>query len=97
MNSKKSALWPALIPLFLVIIYTIPSSAQEYGSRLGAIRHGGLVSFDPQGSATGHTVKLLQASALTDPVTVEVLPLTGLVRFHYSDFERPPVSEDDFD
>ena len=55
------------------------------------------VSFDPQGSATGHTVKLLQASALTDPVTVEVLPLTGLVRFHYSDFERPPVSEDDFD
>jgi hypothetical protein len=30
------------------------------------------------------------------PFTIEVLPLTGLVRFYDSDFRRPVVTEDDF-
>lgn len=54
------------------------------------------VTFDPLGSATGHTLHLVQAPAQT-PMTIEVLPLTGLVRFHYDEYERPVVSEEDFD
>ena len=54
------------------------------------------VTFDPLGSATGHTVSLLQAPNET-PATVEVLPLTGLIRFHYDEYERPTMTEDDFD
>jgi len=54
------------------------------------------VSFSPLGSATGHTVTLRQSPADT-LTTIEVLPLTGLVRFHYSDFEREVVTEEDFD
>jgi Tfp pilus assembly protein FimT len=53
-------------------------------------------SFSPLGSATGHTINLTQAPNET-MTTVEVLPLTGLVRFHYMDFERDVVTEDDFD
>jgi len=54
------------------------------------------VSFNPVGSATGHTMQLVQAphEGIT---TVEVLPLTGLVRFHDGVYEREPVTEDDFD
>jgi len=53
------------------------------------------VAFSPLGSATGHTINLVQqpAEAVT---TIEVLPLTGLVRFHYSDFQREIALEDDF-
>lgn len=53
------------------------------------------VAFSPLGSATGHTINLVQqpAQAVT---TIEVLPLTGLVRFHYSDFQREVALEDDF-
>lgn len=53
------------------------------------------VAFSPLGSATGHTINLMQP--LTEAVTtIEVLPLTGLVRFHYSDFQREIALEDDF-
>jgi prepilin-type N-terminal cleavage/methylation domain-containing protein len=53
-------------------------------------------SFDPQGSATGHTLTLVQA--ITElPTTIEVLPLTGLVRFHEGNFQRELVTEEDFD
>lgn len=54
------------------------------------------VSFSPLGSATGHTLNLVQAP-MENITTVEVLPLTGLVRFHYSDYEREAVTEEDFD
>ena len=53
-------------------------------------------SFSPLGSATGHTINLMQ-SPLETITTIEVLPLTGLVRFHYSDFQRELVTENDFD
>ncbi len=54
------------------------------------------VSFTPLGSATGHTINLM--SSPTEKVTtVEVLPLTGLVRFHYMDYQRDIVTEEDFD
>ncbi|MCB9916386.1 MAG: hypothetical protein H6828_14755 [Planctomycetes bacterium] len=54
------------------------------------------VTFDPLGSATGHTLQLVQHPSEM-PMTIEVLPLTGLIRFHYDEFERPVVSEEDFD
>lgn len=54
------------------------------------------VAFSPLGSATGHTITLRQAPANT-LTTVEVLPLTGLIRFHYGEFEREVVTEEDFD
>jgi len=54
------------------------------------------VGFNPLGSATGHTVNLVQYPS-ENRTTIEVLPLTGLVRFHYVDFQREVVSEEDFD
>ncbi|MFT7486695.1 MAG: prepilin-type N-terminal cleavage/methylation domain-containing protein [Candidatus Paceibacteria bacterium] len=54
------------------------------------------VSFNPLGSATGHTLNLVQAPIET-VTTVEVLPLTGLVRFHYEEYQREVVTEEDFD
>lgn len=54
------------------------------------------VAFNPLGSATGHTINLVQRP-LETMTTIEVLPLTGLVRFHYMEYEREPVTEDDFD
>jgi hypothetical protein len=54
------------------------------------------VSFNPLGSATGHTLNLVQAPIET-VTTVEVLPLTGLVRFHYEECQREVVTEEDFD
>ncbi len=49
MNYTKCAIWPAVVPLLLVMGFTNPSAAQEYGARLGSVRKGGLVSFEPQG------------------------------------------------
>lgn len=54
------------------------------------------VAFSPVGSATGHTLKLVQAP-MESVTTVEVLPLTGLVRFHDGEFIRPILTEEDFD
>ncbi len=53
-------------------------------------------SFNPLGSATGHTINLVSSPNETIS-TIEVLPLTGLIRFHYEDFRRDLVTEDDFD
>jgi prepilin-type N-terminal cleavage/methylation domain-containing protein len=54
------------------------------------------VSFSPVGSATGHTVYFVQAP-MESVTTVEVLPLTGLVRFHDGVYLRDEVTEEDFD
>jgi len=53
------------------------------------------VSFDPLGRATDHTVTLVHTTYDT-VMTVEVLPLTGLVRFHDGHFQRPLLEEADF-
>lgn len=55
------------------------------------------VRFDAVGSSNAHTVVLEQQGA--DPVqsTIEVLPLTGLIRFHQGIFERELVEDGDFD
>ena len=52
--------------------------------------------FSPLGSATGHTINLVQAPS-REATTIEVLTLTGLVRFYYHEYQRPPVSEEDFE
>lgn len=54
------------------------------------------VNFSPVGIANGHTLKLVQAP-MESVTSVEVLPLTGLVRFHDGEFERDVVTEEDFD
>jgi prepilin-type N-terminal cleavage/methylation domain-containing protein len=53
------------------------------------------VRFDPLGSATDHSITITQRQ-YEAIYTIEVLPLTGLVRFHYEDYHRLPVTEDDF-
>jgi len=58
------------------------------------------VRFDPLGSATDHSITIQQIrndQALIGSIyTIEVLPLTGLIRFHYEDYRRPPVDDGDF-
>ena len=53
------------------------------------------VQFDPLGSASDHRVHLVQ-----DPdehrYTIEVLALTGQIRFHDGEFEREPPKDGDF-
>jgi len=54
------------------------------------------VAFDPQGRATDHLV-VLQHTVLETFYTVEVLALTGLIRFHYDEyFDREPPDPNDF-
>jgi prepilin-type N-terminal cleavage/methylation domain-containing protein len=76
-----------------------PDSIELERVTIDGIQYGSgkvFVSFSPLGSATGHTVSLRQAPSET-PMTVEVLPLTGLIRFYYEEFQRQPVTEEDFD
>jgi len=53
------------------------------------------VTFDPLGRAVDHTVTL-KHQIYNTTMTVEVLPLTGLVRFHDGEFQRPVLMESDF-
>ena len=53
------------------------------------------VSFDSVGRATDHTVTLVHTRYET-VMTIEVLPLTGLVRFHDGLFQRQVLEEGDF-
>ena len=53
------------------------------------------VTFDPLGRAVDHTVSLMH-TIYNNTMTVEVLPLTGLVRFHGGEFQRPILMESDF-
>ena len=53
------------------------------------------VTFDPLGRAIDHTVTLMH-TVYGNSMTVEVLPLTGLVRFHDGEFQRPILDEGDF-
>lgn len=56
------------------------------------------VRFDALGRASDHTISVAQSGLGAIPAiyTIEVLPLTGLVRFHYSEYRREPVTEDEF-
>ena len=55
-----------------------------------------LIRFDPTGSASEHYVVLTQP-AYENHFTVEVLALTGLVRFHDGIFQREPPQDQDFE
>ena len=54
------------------------------------------VNFDALGSTNNHTVVLYQR-LFDRSFTVEVLGLTGLIKFHDGVFEREPAEEPDFD
>jgi len=54
-----------------------------------------VVRFDPLGAASDHSVVLVQLP-WENLYTVEVLALTGLVRFHDGEFEREYPKESDF-
>lgn len=53
------------------------------------------VSFNPLGASSEHTVELHHRPT-DNSYTVEVLALTGLIRFHEGSFERDIVDEGDF-
>lgn len=55
------------------------------------------VRFDAVGSSNAHTIVLAQEGKNTLHRTIEVLPLTGLIRFHEGIYERDPASDSDFD
>jgi len=53
------------------------------------------VRFSPQGSSSAHTIVLFhEPTNLTH--SIEVLALTGLIRFHDGVFKRPEVTDSDF-
>ena len=54
-----------------------------------------VVLFDALGSASDHRVHLLQMP-YENAYTIEVLALTGLIRFHDGDFEREYPDDGDF-
>ena len=54
------------------------------------------VRFDPLGAASYHTIVLYQ-ELFERAFTIEVLPITGEIRFHDGYFERELVDEMDFD
>ncbi|MEO0649904.1 MAG: prepilin-type N-terminal cleavage/methylation domain-containing protein [Planctomycetota bacterium] len=54
------------------------------------------VRFDPLGASNDHTI-LLHQKTLDRYHTIEVLALTGLLRFHDGVFEREIVDDGDFD
>ena len=83
---------------------TIDLTDMEDGVRLVSVTVDGeeyvdgtvYVRFAPQGSSSAHTVVLYHEP--TDAThTVEVLALTGLIRFHDGLFEREEVTDSDFD
>lgn len=53
------------------------------------------VRFDASGSSSEHTVELFH-EITNASYTIEVLALTGLIRFHKDSFERESVTEEDF-
>lgn len=55
------------------------------------------IRFDAVGSSNAHTVVLEQRSEVPVQSTIEVLPLTGLIRFHQGIFEREALDDGDFD
>ena len=53
------------------------------------------VRFSPQGSSSAHRIVLFHEPTATNQ-TIEVLGLTGLIRFHEGLYERPEVTDSDF-
>lgn len=53
------------------------------------------VRFDPLGASSEHSILLRQVGFQRD-FTIEVLPLTGLIRFHDGVFERDEAEDEDF-
>lgn len=53
------------------------------------------VRFDPLGAASNHAI-LLRHDIFENFFTLEVLPLTGEIRFHEGDVRREPAEENDF-
>ena len=54
------------------------------------------VRFDPLGSTSHHTV-VIERKSTQESFTVEVMPLTGDIRFHEGYWKRHPVDDGDFD
>lgn len=66
---------------------------------IGGVEHVGttcFVRFDPLGAASDHSVILTQP-AFENAFTIEVLPLTGLIRMHAGEYLRDFPNDGDFD
>lgn len=72
----------------------------EFGSLVlaGEVFDSGrvLARFDPSGSASDHWVVLTQPK-YNSIFTVEVLALTGMIRFHEGNYSRPIPEDSEFD
>lgn len=78
--------------------HELPDSVRfERIDLVGEEYSGGVVSvqFDALGSASDHRVQLVQEPG-EHRYTIEVLALTGLIRFHDGEFEREPAKDADF-
>ena len=53
------------------------------------------VRFDPLGASSSHSIHLRQ-NIFDREFTIEVLPLTGDIRFHDGPFQRDPPEDSDF-
>jgi len=54
-----------------------------------------VVTFNPLGGASDHSISLIQ-DPYERPYTIEVLALTGLIRFHDGEFQREYPRDSDF-
>jgi prepilin-type N-terminal cleavage/methylation domain-containing protein len=85
-------------------VWTNETDLSEYGVSIQRITIDGVVfddgvvkvRFDPLGASSYHTIVLRQ-DLFDREFTIEVLPLTGDIRFHEGLFEREPAEESDFD
>ncbi|MEZ5979551.1 MAG: hypothetical protein R3F34_15235, partial [Planctomycetota bacterium] len=55
------------------------------------------VRFDAVGSSNAHTVVLMQDGKVPRWFTIEVLALTGQIRFHEGEYVREEVDDADFE
>ena len=74
-------------------LYSIVIDGVEY--RENPNEEGVFVRFSPNGASSAHTIVLFQRNYDTY-YTIEVLALTGLIRFHDGLFERDIAEEGDF-
>jgi hypothetical protein len=81
----KSARWWAGV-LFCLVTLSLPSLAQDYGSRLGTLKRGGLVSFEPQGP--GVLFGALDPAVKRWYVPQELYDEYGWKQWEYSNYAR---------
>ncbi len=87
-DERLLARWSALKEGVVFERISVAGQDQNKGSAI--------VRFDPSGAASSHYVMVSQPS-FDNLFTVEVMALTGLIKFHDGLFEREQPEDDDFE